>query len=486
MRELSLSNIEHLKEEISNSGITYSHLLDDLIDHVCCDVEHEMLQGLPFDKAYERVKRKIGSNGLHRIQENTMLLIDKNYRIMKTLMKISGVIAPVFIALGTIFRIEHWPLAGILIVTGFFFLGFLFLPSVVYVTYKEVNNRTKKLAHILGFFSAFLVLISFVFKVMHWPWAGVLMLAGMVVTGFLFLPVLLYFKLEEKGKHKPGWIYTIGGIGTLIYCAGFTFKIFHWPGAASLLALGAILLVFVALPVYVYNEYRDHEAISNRFIFILFVSIWFILPTMLIALNMSSDVWQGFIQIQQSSDINIQHLKMQNKRLTAVLTGKENFVIMSKVDSVNKESAEVVALIDSVRSGLLSFTDNEQNDQIDLRSLNQMDEISKSSQYMAGDWGKGFMLAKRVNRYSNILRRLASEDEGIITLTDKAFRSVSTDSLWVKENFEHMPLANTLNLLNLLEERVFMVQSALLHKIYAENRALAIADLNVKTLNHEK
>ena len=95
MPELSLSNIEFLKEEISKSGITYSHLLDDLIDHVCCDVEQEMLQGLPFDKAFERVKRKIGSGGLQRIQENTMLLIDKNYRIMKTLMKISGVIAPV-------------------------------------------------------------------------------------------------------------------------------------------------------------------------------------------------------------------------------------------------------------------------------------------------------------------------------------------------------------------------------------------------------
>jgi hypothetical protein len=122
MYELTITNIEFLTREIRSSGITYSHLQDDLIDHVCCDVENEMLQGLPFDKAYERVKQKIGIDGLNRIQENTMLLIDKNYRIMKTLMKISGVLAPILIALGTMFKMEHWPAAGILIVIGFFIL----------------------------------------------------------------------------------------------------------------------------------------------------------------------------------------------------------------------------------------------------------------------------------------------------------------------------------------------------------------------------
>ena len=73
--ELSISNIEFLKNEISNSGLTYSHLMDDLIDHVCCDVESEMCNGLPFEKAYELVNQKIGIDGLERIQHETLYLI---------------------------------------------------------------------------------------------------------------------------------------------------------------------------------------------------------------------------------------------------------------------------------------------------------------------------------------------------------------------------------------------------------------------------
>ena len=83
MNELSIANIEFIKREVSKSGITFSHLIDDLIDHVCCDTEYEMSNGLPFEKAYDSVKQKIGMEGLEHIQYDTLYLINKKYRIMK-------------------------------------------------------------------------------------------------------------------------------------------------------------------------------------------------------------------------------------------------------------------------------------------------------------------------------------------------------------------------------------------------------------------
>jgi hypothetical protein len=76
--------------------------MDELIDHVCCDVEFEMQNGIPFAKAYEVVKNKIGIEGLERIQHETLYLIDKKYRIMKKTMKISGLIAPILLSLGSL------------------------------------------------------------------------------------------------------------------------------------------------------------------------------------------------------------------------------------------------------------------------------------------------------------------------------------------------------------------------------------------------
>ena len=77
---LKLSEINLIKSDISRQRVSYSHLLDDLLDHVCCDVEHEMSSGLEFDQAYNKVKERIGFNRFKKIQEETLVLIDKNYK----------------------------------------------------------------------------------------------------------------------------------------------------------------------------------------------------------------------------------------------------------------------------------------------------------------------------------------------------------------------------------------------------------------------
>ena len=57
MPELSLHNIDQIRHDISRQEITFSHLLENLVDHICCDVEHEMQTGLDFSEAYRRVKQ---------------------------------------------------------------------------------------------------------------------------------------------------------------------------------------------------------------------------------------------------------------------------------------------------------------------------------------------------------------------------------------------------------------------------------------------
>ena len=90
MPELSLHHIEQISRDIRRQEITFSHLLEDLIDHVCCDVENEMQTGLNFGEAYKKVKQKMGSRRLKEIQEETLYAVDTKYRYMKNTMKISG------------------------------------------------------------------------------------------------------------------------------------------------------------------------------------------------------------------------------------------------------------------------------------------------------------------------------------------------------------------------------------------------------------
>ena len=78
MPELSVENIDLISNDIKKQGIVFSHLADDLTDHVCCDVENEMTKGLSFNEAYSKVKQKSDSDGLKRFRKKHFMQLIQN------------------------------------------------------------------------------------------------------------------------------------------------------------------------------------------------------------------------------------------------------------------------------------------------------------------------------------------------------------------------------------------------------------------------
>lgn len=64
MPELTLLNIEEISRDVSRQKITFRHLRDELVDHICCDVEELMGRGLTFTDAYAAVRAEIGAGRL--------------------------------------------------------------------------------------------------------------------------------------------------------------------------------------------------------------------------------------------------------------------------------------------------------------------------------------------------------------------------------------------------------------------------------------
>ena len=83
MCHLNNKQISEITSKLKEEEITYSHLFEDLLDHVCCDVEKEMQQGLKYKEALNNVYDKIGLNGLRKIQEATIFYVKFNLLIMK-------------------------------------------------------------------------------------------------------------------------------------------------------------------------------------------------------------------------------------------------------------------------------------------------------------------------------------------------------------------------------------------------------------------
>src|SRR5665647_899208 len=172
MPEMNLRHIDQISRDIRQLEISFSHLMDELIDHVCCDVEYEMLQGLDFSDAYRKVKKKIGSRGLKEVQEETLYAVDTKYRKMKNTMKISGIAGTILFGFAALFKIQHWAGAGILMTLGALALAFIFLPSALNVLWKETRNTKKLFLFISAFLFGTCFIAGTLFKIQHWPGAG--------------------------------------------------------------------------------------------------------------------------------------------------------------------------------------------------------------------------------------------------------------------------------------------------------------------------
>ena len=408
MHELSIKHIRFISGEVSKSGITYSHLLDDLIDHICCDVENEMKNGLSFEEAYKRIGQKIGIDGLQRIQNDTLYLIDKNYRTMKKTMRIFGVLSPILMAFGALFKIEHWPAASILLVLGFFFLSFFFLPSAIYVSYKEISNKTRKWTHIIGFLGTFLLSVSFLFKIQHWPGTNIFLLSGILLTCFVFLPALLIHKLKESDSVVPKYVYVLAYLGFIFHLLGFTFKIEHWPLANFFFLAGIILFVLVALPIYVYKMYGESKSIESSFIYIIIVLALFIIPTTLLSLNVSKNILRTNIETEGIFNADIRCLKERNDLLVKRLPdNKQVLKIKSDVDALT-------AYIQGVKVDMIKLAEGNrapmvinQHHEINMQQLSNLSHTGSCSEMMKS--GKVKELSARYDALRNQMLAVSND-----------------------------------------------------------------------------
>jgi hypothetical protein len=213
MPELTPREIDQISRDITRQEITFSHLLEDLIDHVCCDVESEMISGIPFSEAYRKVKEKMGKRRLKEIQEETLFAVDTKYRKMKTTMKISGVAGTVMLSLSALLKILHIPPAGALLTLGALMLALIFLPSALVVLWKETHNTRKLFLFIITFLAGSSLIVGILFKIQHWMGAGLLITFSLATILLLLIPILLISKIRENENPEKIPVYATGTFG---------------------------------------------------------------------------------------------------------------------------------------------------------------------------------------------------------------------------------------------------------------------------------
>jgi hypothetical protein len=195
---LNDQQIDYILNDIKVRGVEMEDLQLNLLDHVCCIIEYELEPGGNFENFYRNTIPRFFKKELKEIQEETTLLLTfKHYYAMKRTMNTVGIIASIGIVLGAIFRFQHWPGANVMLLLGVILISFVFLPLMFTMKLRESAEKRDKTILILGCVISILFVIATAFRLMHWPYANILLGVSVLSLLFIFVPVYLFTGLRN-------------------------------------------------------------------------------------------------------------------------------------------------------------------------------------------------------------------------------------------------------------------------------------------------
>jgi hypothetical protein len=175
MYKISEQQIDFILNDISARGVRTEDLQYNLLDHICCIIEQNLKEDGDFENFYHNTITTFYKHELSEIEEETQLLLTfKNYYTMRKVMLNSGVFAAAILTFGIIFKFMHWPGAGILILLGLFTASLIFIPLYFTIKVKDKKKTSEKVLLAIGSIAGILGIFHILFKVFHWPGAMIL------------------------------------------------------------------------------------------------------------------------------------------------------------------------------------------------------------------------------------------------------------------------------------------------------------------------
>lgn len=185
---LNEQDIDWIKRLIFEHGITDHTLVDSLLDHLCCMVENEPTTLGNWQLFVQTEIIKMHPIALHHLQTEKEIIIEqlKNNNMKKIVSNtLMGSVA--LLLTGVVFKIFHWPGASFIIILG---CGIGAVTALISALYHNKEKQSVKFTLITLLATCFSM--GCLFKIQHWPFANLLMLSGVLGTAFLFVPFSLY------------------------------------------------------------------------------------------------------------------------------------------------------------------------------------------------------------------------------------------------------------------------------------------------------
>lgn len=117
---------------------------------------------------------------------------------MKQKIYILGLVTVLILFAGLVFKVNHLPGAAILLTTGFVMLVLVFLPIAFRNHYKAEGTSHNLPLYIITWLTCFVVFTAMMLKILHWPYAGLLMVIAIPFPYVVFLPVFIVVTSKNR------------------------------------------------------------------------------------------------------------------------------------------------------------------------------------------------------------------------------------------------------------------------------------------------
>ena len=194
---LSPEQIRQVEAHVNRAELRFSHLQDDLVDHMCCYIEELLQKGVSFDDALYKVVKEVGLKTLKNIELETIILLNQKFKTMKTTLKISGILGIGAFFLSLIFKLNHWSGAAWLMFIGSMTLVVAYFPALFVLVKKERILNKNKRVFLFGAIASLFIILHWMFTINHWPFVAFVRI-GYWASILVFLVVYLLHSIKNE------------------------------------------------------------------------------------------------------------------------------------------------------------------------------------------------------------------------------------------------------------------------------------------------
>lgn len=287
MQSISQQQIDKLLEYLKSKGVEHDSLQMEMLDHICCDIENHMSQGLTFDESLKKIKMEIPKNQLKKIQAETMLATHKASKLTI----VSMYVGFCSLLLATFFKILKLPGAAELLLSSFVVLA-ITVTSSVFTSPLIRENRPGRGASIAVLLSILIFICSLCFQMLHLP-GGHFLREISVVSLVLILSIysvyIFWYPQKASGHFIISYVkkYGIGIEKSLftLFVVGVSLKMWHNDFVSVIYYMMLFSLGGIFYMVKSWQFYLDGQPQKFRKLVFLIVSIVsfsaFLSPTMI-------------------------------------------------------------------------------------------------------------------------------------------------------------------------------------------------------------